>query len=71
MKNKFGLGDRKVPRELAHLPRFAFTPGQPATHKQAQRQDVAFGIRTIGQLLDEAGKRFETEGTRSPGMRKK
>jgi len=71
MSNKSGLGDRKVPRELAHLPRFAFTPSLPATREQAQGDDVAFGVRTVGQLLDEAEKRFGTGSQGSSGLRKR
>lgn len=64
MKNKLGASERKVPKELAHLPRFSFTSGLPATREQAQMNDVAFGISTIGELLDEADRRFGPEEQR-------
>ena len=73
MSSKFGEFDLKLPRELEHLPSFSFTADRPVGRDQTIRSadDVAYGITTLGQLREEAKRRFGADRQRPrPALRK-
>jgi hypothetical protein len=57
-RSELDLQGREVPASLAKLPRFAITPSRASTREQGARSDVAFGVRSIDDLLDRVGRGF-------------
>jgi hypothetical protein len=60
---KTDFRDRPVPDSLGGLPRFGFTPSRAVTRDQSARRDVAFGVRSIDDLMEQVGRGFSDPET--------
>jgi hypothetical protein len=51
MNSKKDFRERPVPPSLKGLPRFGFTSRRSATREESDRHDIAFGIRSLNDLM--------------------
>jgi hypothetical protein len=60
---KMDFRKRPVPSSLEKLPRFGFTPSRAATRDLSDRRDLAFGVHSIDDLMEQVGRGFSDPET--------
>jgi hypothetical protein len=58
--------NREVPSALEGLPRFAITRSRPTSPEQSNRRDIAFEVRSPGDLRKVLDRGFSSTDASSP-----
>jgi pyocin large subunit-like protein len=57
-RKRTSLKDRRVPLSLADLPRYSVTPSSSVSRELSGRQDIAFRVRSLDDLVKETNSGF-------------